>query len=175
MAGLSISASMLLRTLVVCASSFLTATTPDVRAATLETGPATTSATEQGLEISNKHPVLRIPVKPALLTNLPNVLVLSITNVSNPTLQPVTMNVYFETPARKSKEGTFTLFPADRPGTFKLRINQKAVNELRQAAEKDIHSAALSVEMVSEGKGPHSDEASVVVRMKTPEFIKLDR
>src|SRR6267154_2510166 len=101
----------------VWASLFLMASAAGPVATKVQAAPP--SAQEQGLEISNRRPLLRIPVKSERLTNSPDVLVLAITGVSNTNLQPVTISVYFETTARKWKVGRFSLFPADHPGTFK--------------------------------------------------------
>jgi len=89
------------------------------------------------LKLTSQQPVASIQVAPNIVTEGRDILEVSVIEVSNPRQTPIEISVYFS-PAQKGstdKEdriavGSFSLYPADRPGNFLIRAT-KALETLR--------------------------------------------
>jgi hypothetical protein len=136
--------------------------------------PAT--ARENVFEIGNKTPRLQIPVSMDLLTNQPDVLMIQISEVINTNMSPITMSLYFEASDVRRKIGSFTLYPPDHPGTFKLRMNSNLLQEMIRTAKENKRGLMLCIEMQSGGENLHpgTPPSSITVRMNAPAFLKLN-
>jgi hypothetical protein len=94
------------------------------------TGSARARDTRQGAQglvtLSNEHSAGSFQVGRATLASAPPILRVSITNVVNPERTSVRVAVYLaraelgRPESRKIPIGNFTLYPAERPGTFLL-------------------------------------------------------
>gem|GEM_PF-2823614 len=71
-------------------------------------------------------------------------LVVSIKNVVNPDMEPMTFEISIELPAETLTLGTFSLYPPNEPGVFKFRVNNQ-VQKLR-----DAQNGCLIIKHVSE-------------------------
>ena len=94
--------------------------------------------TSETITLTNQNPTGSFPLQPDLLKNPPQALLVQVTKVVNPAARAVTVFAYLsrpsdkrDTPAEKIDIGNFSLYPADRPGTFTLQ----ATAALRKAAE----------------------------------------
>ena len=91
----------------------------------VEARPASTVAKEV-VVLTTEHPAGSFKIDRALLSRPPEVLEISVTKVVNPTASPVDIFVYVsaaekdKTDSEKQLVGTFSLYPADRPGKFML-------------------------------------------------------
>jgi hypothetical protein len=123
---------------------------------------------QNDLQLTDKEPLLSIPLTWREVTNSPEVLTLSIKEVRNPSLRSVQIVSYFEAAACKCDIGRFSLYPADHPGTFKLRTTT-AIKELLRDHQGRQGPVFLSLQMVL---GPKRQEqtadATVVLRMGPP-------
>jgi len=90
----------------------------------VEARPASTVAKEV-VVLTTEHPTGSFKIDRALLLRPPEVLEISVTKVVNHTANPVDIFVYVsaekdKTDSEKELVGTFSLYPADRPGKFML-------------------------------------------------------
>src|SRR5271163_1892013 len=136
-ASWSTSGAMMLRTGVACA--WLGCALVDAAAAKGlidPESPVGATRHEQILQLSDARPLLRIPISWEALDRRPDSVAVDVIGIENPALLPVTLSVYFDSTAGRRDIGGFTLYPADHPGIFKLRITA--------AADKLLHDAARS-------------------------------
>jgi len=86
-------------------------------------------------EITLAHPQLKFAWSPDTILNRSNVINIQIKEVDNPAKVPVTLNVKLSNGDKNWSVGNFTLYPSDKPGEFRLRINN--VEEIR----KKVHAS----------------------------------
>jgi len=115
-----------------------------------EPAPTTTPET---ITLTNQNPTGSFPLQPDLLKNLPatnavpvtiTTLQVPVTKVVNPNASAVNIFVYLsrpkdkdDTPAEKIEVGSFSLYPADRPGKFML--NPETAFRKASAASNDAN------------------------------------
>lgn len=114
--------------------------------------PASERATET-ITLTNQKATGSFPLRPDLLKNPPPALLVQVTKVVNPSARAVTVFVYLsrpsekrDIPAEKIDIGNFSLYPADRPGTFTLN----PTTALRKAAESNNDSNSKAWRIVFE-------------------------
>jgi len=87
----------------------------------------TPTPSSETVQLNNEHPTGSFVVQPELLKNPPAILEVTVTKVVNPAARAVNVFVYLS-PANEKGEivnertrvGSFSLYPADRPGKFLL-------------------------------------------------------
>ena len=129
-------------------------------------------AQTETVDLTNKHPEVSFAVSPDTLADSPHVLALSFTRVINPAGIPFVIFVYLSyRPAEKPGKapirillGNGSLFPADRPGGFRLRTSN-AFAKLK--ADK-----ATDVRLVLEMKRLHPSQpwSQVEVTVASPQW-----
>ena len=135
---------------------------------------AETQASRTVVELSNLHPLEQIPVNDEVSAKPFNLLVLAITKVINPKLRPVTIEVNFKSAKQIWRVGTVTLYPADHPETFKLRINQTTQASIRQGTTGKEHDIVLCIEIQPEKTESTVDNAAFFVRLSVQLFAGID-
>jgi len=126
--------------------------------------PASTVAKDV-VVLTTEHPTGSFKIDRALLSRPPEVLEISVTKVVNPTASPVDVFVYVS-PAEGDKTekqliGTFSLYPADRPGKFML----SPAAAFRKFSET---SKSSSAELLFEMKVGAENKAPVEVTIEKP-------
>jgi len=87
---------------------------------------------------------IRRDIDKSQLKSTTALLVVSIKNVVNPDMEPMTFEISIELPAETLTLGTFSLYPPNEPGVFKFRVNNQ-VQKLR-----DAQNGCLIIKHVSE-------------------------
>jgi hypothetical protein len=113
--------------------------------------PTGTQARPESIELTNKQTTGSFAVSPDVLASAPPVLGLSFPRIVNPANTPFSIFVHFSyrtakatgTSPEKMLVGNASLYPADRPGGFRLRASA-AFAKLKAAKATDIR---LVVEM----------------------------
>ncbi len=113
--------------------------------------PTGTQARAESIELTKNQTTGSFAVSPDVLASAPPVLGLSFPRVVNPANTPFSIFVYFSyrteeatgTSTEKALVGNASLYPADRPGGFRLRTSV-AFAKLKAAKATDIR---LVVEM----------------------------
>lgn len=85
---------------------------------------------QRSLKLTNEHTSGAFPIGSDLLSNIPEVLEVSIAKVNNPDRTPVDIFVYLsQTPKQGERDpdrillGNFSLYPPDRPGKFLMKAS----------------------------------------------------
>jgi len=98
----------------------------------------TPTPARETVTLTDAHPLASFAVQPDLLKNPPAILEVTVTKVVNPAARAVNVLVYLspvnekgELSEARTAVGSFSLYPADRPGKFML----DAADALRTAAE----------------------------------------
>ena len=120
--------------------------------------PSASQAQPEPLELTNSRTTGSFAVSPETLRRAPAVLALSFPRVANPASTPFAIFVYLSYRTREGKEappvkillGNGSLYPADRPGGFRLR-SSAAFAKLKAAK-------ATHVRLVLEMKRLHPAE-----------------
>jgi hypothetical protein len=133
----------------------------------VEKRPASTVAKDV-VVLTIEHPTGSFKIERALLERPPEVLEISVTKVVNPTASPVDIFVYVSAAAENEKTepekqlvGTFSLYPADRPGKFML----SPAAAFRKFSET---SKSSSAELLFEMKVGTENKAPVEVTIEKP-------
>jgi len=91
--------------------------------------------------ITGDGPLLKIPASWDTLKTIPDEVEITVSEVANPKLKPVSISVYFLGKEARWNVSDFTLYPPDRPGTFVFRTSeviQKIVDQNKEGAKADI-------------------------------------
>ena len=125
----------------------------------VEKRPASTAAKDV-VVLTNEHPTGSFKIHRALLTRPPEVLEISVIKVVNPTASPVDIFVYVSTTAEKDKTesdkqlvGTFSLYPADRPGKFMLSP-AAAFRKFSETSKSSTAELLFEMKVGAENKAP---------------------
>ena len=131
-----------------------------------ETRPV--SKAKEVVTLTTEHPTGSFKLDPGLLNRSPEVLQVSVTKVTNPTASAVDIFVYVAPSDKPAAErvlvGTFSLYPADRPGKFMLGPAEafRKFSETRKSSE--------DVQLVFEMKLPAENKPSVEVTIESPNW-----
>ena len=131
-----------------------------------ETRPVSTA--KEVVTLTAEHPTGSFKLEAELLSRSPEVLQVSVTKVTNPGASPVDFFVYVasvkESAAEKVLVGTFSLYPADRPGKFMLGPAEafRKFSETRKSSEE--------VRLVFEMKLPAENKSPVEVTIESPNW-----
>lgn len=94
-----------------------------------------------------------------MMNEIPEVLAVDIAGVKNGNLIPVYIKIYFKLKGIEYDVGNFTLYPADKPSSFRFRIPDKLSETLKDNKEKG--SAELCFFYISENETVLKDSDSV--------------
>ena len=142
---------------------------PSVQSTQHETRPVSTA--KDALTLTTEHPTGSFKLEPELLSRSPEVLQISVTKVTNPAASPVDIFVYVASASETNKPaaekvlvGTFSLYPADRPGKFMLGPAEafRKFSETRKSSE--------DVRLVFEMKLPAENKPAVEVTIESPNW-----
>jgi len=131
-----------------------------------ETRPVSTA--KDVVTLTTERPTASFKLEPGLLNRAPEVLQVSVTKVTNPAASAVDIFVYVasasEPAAEKVLVGTFSLYPADRPGKFMLGPAEafRKFSETRKSSE--------DVRLVFEMKLPAEKKSPVEVTIESPSW-----
>lgn len=134
-----------------------------------ETRPVSTA--KDVVTLTTEQPTGSFKLEPELLNRAPEVLQVSVTKVTNPAASPVDIFVYVDsasetnkTAAEKVLVGTFSLYPADRPGKFMLGPAEafRKFSATRKSSE--------DVRLVFEMKVPAESKSPVEVTIESPSW-----
>lgn len=129
---------------------------------------------QKNYELSDTHSLVQIPFNVEVLTNSTNVVILSITDVTNKHLVPVDLNIYFQSAGHRWPAGNFSLYPPDHPATFSLRINPKIKTDMQGLSSGEKKDLKLCVEINPNTKNFFTNSPSVNVRLLPPVFTKVN-
>lgn len=131
-----------------------------------ETRPA--SAAKDVVTLTTERPTASFKLEPGLLNRAPEVLQVSVTKVTNPAASAVDIFVYVASASEPASEkvlvGTFSLYPADRPGKFMLG----PVEAFRKFSE--TRKSSEDVRLVFEMKLPAENKSPVEVTIESPNW-----
>ena len=131
-----------------------------------ETRPVSTA--KDVVTLTTERPTASFKLEPGLLNRAPEVLQVSVTKVTNPAASAVDIFVYVasanEPESEKVLVGTFSLYPADRPGKFMLGPAEafRKFSETRKSSEE--------VRLVFEMKLPAENKSPVEVTIESPNW-----
>ena len=134
-----------------------------------DTRPVSTA--REVVTLTTEHPTASFKLEAELLSRSPEVLQVSVTKVTNPAASPVDIFVYVtsasetDNPApEKVLVGTFSLYPADRPGKFMLGPAEafRKFSATRKSSE--------DVRLVFEMKLPAESKSPVEVTIESPSW-----
>lgn len=126
------------------------------------------STAKDVVTLTTEHPTASFKLEPGLLNRAPEVLQVSVTKVTNPAASPVDIFVYVASASESASEkvlvGTFSLYPADRPGKFMLGPAEafRKFSETRKSSE--------DVRLVFEMKLPAEKKSPVEVTIENPNW-----
>lgn len=134
--------------LAACAAGLLAAVDPSFRfEACVSAEPS------PNIQLTHAQPRAVMAVPEAVRRRVPSLLVLSITQITNETLTPVSVHAYLvwndegsSQPARLLL-GQISIFPANQPGTFMIRLPQEFRDMLRHSSDLQQHSLFLVLEL----------------------------
>ena len=116
-------------------------------------GASTPTPAVEIVTLTNEHSTGSFAVQPELLKHPPAILEVAVTKVVNPAARGVNVLVYLSPTTEKGEAssarvgvGSFSLYPADRPGTFML----DPADALRTAAETRMPPNAKGWRLVFE-------------------------
>ena len=134
-----------------------------------ETRPVSTA--KDVVTLTTEHPTGSFKLDPGVLNRSPEVLQVSVTKVTNPAASPVDIFVYVASASETNKPaaervlvGTFSLYPADRPGKFMLGPAEafRKFSETRKSSD--------DVRLVFEMKLPAENKSPVEVTIESPNW-----
>ena len=129
------------------------------------------STTKDVVTLTAEHPTGSFKLEPDVLSRSPEVLQVSVTTVTNPAANPVDIFVYVASASETNKPdaekvlvGTFSLYPADRPGKFMLGPAEafRKFSETRKTSD--------GVRLVFEMKLPAETKSPVEVTIESPNW-----
>ena len=87
------------------------------------------------LTINRNKPFIRSYFSPILWEEPYQIMVVSVKSVTNPRLEPMTFTVSIEHPNGTEKVGSFSLYPPDEPGIFRVTFSDRLpqLNQLTNA------------------------------------------
>ena len=104
--------------------------------------------------MTHARPRAVIAVTDAVLQRAPSLLILPVTQITNETLTPVSVYAYLTWSDPKSGYrsarlllGQVSIFPANQPGTFTIRLSQEFQDLVKQAPEFQQLSPSLVLEL----------------------------
>jgi hypothetical protein len=105
------------------------------------------------VHLTHTQPRAVMAVPDAVLQRAPSVLILPVTQINNETLTPVSVYAYLawndlkgDRPARLLL-GQISIFPANQPGTFAIRLSQDFQELLKQSPALQQLSPSLELEL----------------------------
>ena len=134
-----------------------------------ETRPVSTA--KEVVTLTTEHPTASFKLEPELLNRSPEVLQVSVTKVTNPTASAVDIFVYVASfdktnklTSEKVSVGTFSLYPADRPGKFMLGPAEafRKFSETRKSSD--------DARLVFEMKLPAESKSPVELTIESPNW-----
>ena len=131
-----------------------------------ETRPV--SAAKEVVTLTNEHPTGSFKLDPGLLNRAPETLQVSVTKVTNPAASAIDIFVYVASASEPASEkvlvGTFSLYPADRPGKFMLGASEafRKFSETKKTSE--------DVRLQFEMKLPAESKSPVEVTIESPNW-----
>ena len=134
-----------------------------------ETRPVSTA--KDVVTLTAEHPTGSFKLEPSVLSRSPEVLQVSVTTVKNPAASPVDIFVYVASASETNKPdtekvlvGTFSLYPADRPGKFMLGPAEafRKFSETRKTSD--------GLRLVFEMKLPAEAKSPVEVTIESPNW-----
>jgi len=96
------------------------------------------TSTQDSLSIYKKQAFIRQSFNPKSWPEPRKILVIQISELQNPDLEPLTFMVSIELPQETIELGTFSLFPPNEPGIFRFRISEHI-----SVIEKWVNSAVI--------------------------------
>ena len=133
-----------------------------------EARPAPTAAREV-VTLTTEHQTASFKIESDLLRRLPEILEVSVTKVVNPTSSSIDIFVYIASgegnKAERESIGSFSLYPADRPGKFML----SPAAAFRKFSETRKSLGAETVRLEFEMKLP-DNKPRVEVTIETPNW-----
>jgi hypothetical protein len=134
-----------------------------------ETRPVSTG--KDVVTLTTERPTGSFKLEPELLNHSPEVLEVSVTKVKNPAASSVDIFVYVASASETNKPdaekvlvGTFSLYPADRPGKFMLG----PAEAFRKFS--DTRKSSDNVRLVFEMKLPAENKSPVEVTIESPSW-----
>lgn len=135
--------------LATCAAAFLVSVSPPFWSDTHVLAERTPN-----VRLTHAQPRAVIAVPDAVLQRAPSLLILPVTQITNETLTPVSVYAYLtwsdpkggHRPARLLL-GQVSIFPANQPGTFTIRLSQEFQDLVKQAPEFQQLSPSLVLEL----------------------------
>lgn len=128
----------------------------------------TAATAKDVVTLTTEHPTGSFKLEPGMLNRAPEVLQVSVTKVTNPAASGVDIFVYVASAREPASErvlvGTFSLYPADRPGKFMLGPAEafRKFSETRKSSE--------DVRLVFELKLPAENKSPVEVTIESPNW-----
>lgn len=147
---------------------------PGVQSPPLGEAQSGSTGAKDVVTLTTEHSTDSFKLEPGLLSRSPEVLEVSVTKVVNPTASPVDVFVYLTSSAQRNKPepekvlvGSFSLYPADRPGKFMLG----PAEALRKFSETSNTAGAEDVLLVFEMKLPAEKKPLVEVTIASPNWL----
>ncbi len=119
--------------------------------------------------LDNDHPQRCAPIPWSALVADAEVLKVTVVEVDNPHLRPITIALALATASRQYEVARFTLYPPDQPGTFRFRLDETARKLL--ASPPPPRFCALLAE---QPEGKDDKVAARRVRLAEPRFERAD-